>query len=72
MHTEHLTHARALQADILAAPEVWLPRREVLLDWLRSFLVRAAKPKYELDETEASDLHALDQFLRRKHVPVAV
>ncbi|MBI5766356.1 MAG: hypothetical protein HZA93_01065 [Verrucomicrobia bacterium] len=68
---EHLIHARALQADILAAPAVWLPRREILLEWLAAFLTRAAGPRYELGETEAADLHALEQFLRRQHVPVA-
>ncbi len=68
---EHLTHARALHADILAAPSVWLPRREILLEWLEKFLVRADRPKYELGDTEADDLTALDQFLRKKKVPVA-
>ncbi len=70
-NSEHLIHARSLQADILAAPDVWLPRREILLDWLQSFLARAAAPKYELDVSEATDLRALDQFLRRQKVPVA-
>lgn len=69
---EHLIHARALRADILAAPDVWLPRREILLDWLNAFLARAAAPKYELDQTEEADLAALDQFLRKTKVPVAV
>jgi hypothetical protein len=66
---EHLTHARALRADILAAPAVWLPRREILVEWLTAFLLRADMPKYELGETEAADLAALDQFLRKKNVP---
>jgi hypothetical protein len=68
---EHLMHARALQADILAAPGVWLPRRDILLEWLNAFLVRAAASKYELEESEAADLRALDQFLRKQKVPVA-
>jgi len=68
---EHLIHARTLRADILAAPGVWLPRREILLEWLNAFLLRAESSKYELEETEASDLTALDQFLRRKKVPVS-
>jgi hypothetical protein len=67
----HLTHARALQADILAAPDIWLPRRDILLDWLNGFLLRAKAPRYELAETEAADLKELDQFLRGKAVPVA-
>ncbi len=70
-HKEHLTHARALRADILAAPGVWLPRREILLDWLNAFLLRAEKPRFQLDESDANDLTALDQFLRKKKVPVA-
>lgn len=70
-NNEHLIHARALQADILAAPGVWLPRREILLEWLKAFLARAAAPKYELEEGETSDLHALDRFLRKQNVPVA-
>ncbi|HVS51194.1 MAG TPA: hypothetical protein VHD62_02470 [Opitutaceae bacterium] len=68
---EHLAHAHALQADISAAPEVWLPRREILLEWLEKFLQRVAAPDYELGETEADDLAALDKFLRKKMVPVA-
>lgn len=68
---EHLFHARTLRADILASPAVWLPRREVLLQWLDGFLVRAGVPAYDLGDTEAADLKALDQFLRRQHVPAA-
>jgi hypothetical protein len=70
-HNEHLVHARALRADIVAAPGVWLPRREVLLEWLEKFLQRGAVPNFDLGETEAADLAALDKFLRRKLVPVA-
>jgi hypothetical protein len=68
---EHLLQARGLRADILAAPEVWLPRREILIEWLDGFLRRTERPNYALGETEASDLKALDQFLRKKKVPVA-
>lgn len=70
-HHEHLVHARALRADILAAPGVWLPRREILLDWLNKFLQRVAVANYELGETEVADLVALDKFLRKRSVPVA-
>lgn len=70
-HNEQIVHARALRADILAAPGVWLPRREILLEWLDQFLRRVVAPNYELGETEESDLAALDKFLRRKLVPVA-
>jgi hypothetical protein len=54
------------------APDVWLPRREVLLDWLNAFLAHAAAPHGEISEGEAADLDALRHFLRRKKVPVAV
>jgi hypothetical protein len=70
-NNESLAQARALQADILAAPAVWLPRRENMLLWLSAFVQRASAPKYELGETEAADLAALDQFLRKKQLPVA-
>lgn len=68
---EYLTQARSLRADILAAPAVWLPRREILLEWLGAFLVRAAAPKYELQDDDAADLRALDRFLRQLDIPVA-
>jgi hypothetical protein len=71
-HNEHLIHARALRTDILAAPAVWLPRREILVEWLEKFLQRVVTPNYELGESEAADLVALDKFLRKKLVPVAV
>ncbi|MDI1248094.1 MAG: hypothetical protein PSV13_04340 [Lacunisphaera sp.] len=70
-NNEQLAQARALQADILAAPAIWLPRRENMLLWLKDFLQRAAAPKYLLGETEAADLAALDQFLRKNKLPVA-
>ena len=69
--TEHFLQATALRADVLAAPSIWLPRREVLLDWLNGFLKRAEQPAYDLGETEAEDLKELDLFLRRKKIPVA-
>jgi hypothetical protein len=68
---ENVSRAQAMRDEINAAPDVWLPRREILLDWLNAFVQRAEKPSYELGETEAADLTALDRFLRRKRVPVA-
>ena len=68
---EHVLHARQLLADIVAAPTVWLPRRDALTNWLNQFLTRAAKPAYALGDTEASDLTELDAFLRGKKIPVA-
>ena len=66
---EHLVHARSLRANIVGAPEVWLPRREILLTWLDGFLTRVAKASYELAANEADDLRALDQFLRKQKIP---
>jgi hypothetical protein len=68
---EHLVHARALRAAILAAANTWLPRRDILLEWLEKFQNRVAATNYELGHTEAADLAALDRFLRRKAVLVA-
>lgn len=68
---DYILQARALRADLLGAPDVWVPRRDVLLDWLNAFLRRAEKPRYTPAESEVTDLAALDQFLRRKKVPVA-
>lgn len=69
-HTDPFLHARSLRTDILAAPDVWLPRREILLEWLNRFLLHADEPAYTLGETEAADLTALDRFLRVRKVPV--
>jgi hypothetical protein len=69
---EQMQHAKALRADILAAPDVWLPRREILLGWLDGFSKRASESAYDIGETEAADLTALDQFLRRRKVPAAL
>ena len=68
---KHLLHARTLQADILASPDIWLPRRDDLLQWLNEFMGRAKAPSFELGETEAEDLTTLDHFLRGNNVPVA-
>jgi hypothetical protein len=70
-HHTHVTHARALLADIVGAPDVYLPRREILTDWLRNFVGRAQVSSYELGDTEADDLGALERFVRGKKVPVA-
>jgi hypothetical protein len=67
---DHLLHAEKLRTEILAATEVWLPRREILLDWLNGFLRRAEIKTYVLGETEAADLTALDHFLRKRKIPV--
>lgn len=68
---DYLTQARTLRADILAAPEVWLPRREILLEWLNGFVGRAEGRSFALGETEAADLVALERFLRAQAIPAA-
>lgn len=65
----HMLHARALRADLLANPAVWLPRREVLLEWLVELLARAQDPQYVFTSTETDDLVAIDRFLRANDVP---
>ena len=55
----------------VVAHHVWIPRREDMVGWLKAFLKRAEQQAYELGETEAADLAALDVFLRKKRVPVA-
>jgi hypothetical protein len=73
MHKQNdsLTHARQLRADILGSPTVWLPRRDVLLDWLNAFLLRAGRSASALEESDQPDLAALDQFLRIRKIPIA-
>lgn len=66
-----LLHARSLRSDLVAAPEVWLPRREILLGWLNEFLTKAEQPRYELEAEDTADLGALEQFMRRHKVPIA-
>jgi hypothetical protein len=68
-HQEKLTQARRLRADIVGAPDVWLPRRDALVEWLDTFLVRIGLPKSQLEETDAADLQALERFLRTQKIP---
>lgn len=67
----HIIHARALRADLLASPAVWLPRREIIVEWLSELLSRAQNPSYEFQAAETNDLDAVDRFLRKNKVPVA-
>lgn len=69
---EYLAHARSLQREILGAPEVWLPRRAVLLEWLENFLRQAAAPGFRPPGVDAANLDALDHFLRQQHIPAGV
>jgi hypothetical protein len=64
-------HARSLLADIQHAPQIALPRRETLVDWLNAYLVRAERRGYVDVRAETDDLVALDKFLRSAQIPVA-
>ena len=65
------THARSLLAGIEGAPETYLPRREIIVDWLNGYLLRSDRRGYVMEPTEADDMVALDKFLRTHEVPVA-
>ena len=65
-------HARSLLADIQGSPDTALPRRETIVDWLNSYLLRSDRRSYVMQPTEADDLIAVDKFLRTHHIPVAV
>ena len=66
-----LIQARALRSDLIAAPGVWLPRREIVLGWLNELVTRGETPRYQPEETDAADLGALEQFMRDHHIPIA-
>ena len=64
-------HARSLLTDIQNAPDIALPRRETLVDWLNAYLVRAERRGYVGAPAETDDLVALDKFLRSVRIPAA-
>ena len=64
------THAKALLAGIEGAPDTYLPRRAVIVDWLNGYLLRSDRRDYVMDPTEADDLAELEKFLRQHDVPV--
>jgi hypothetical protein len=57
-------YATSLHADIEAAANDGLPRREVLIAWLDDFLLRAKKRGFEMAPADVDNLTALDQFVR--------
>ncbi len=71
MNTTTMTQARALQADLLGSAHIWIPRREILMDWLKAFLIRGAKPNYVADQDDTEGLDAIGVFLRQSSIPVA-
>lgn len=62
-------YASSLHADIKAAVNDGLPRREVLLEWLDDFLLRAKKRSFQMEQTDVDNLTALDQFVRYNRIP---
>jgi hypothetical protein len=62
-------YATSLHADIKAAINDGLPRREVLLDWLDEFLLRAKKRNFQMEQADVDNLTALDQFVRFNRIP---
>jgi hypothetical protein len=62
-------YATSLHADIEAAVNDGLPRRQVLLDWLDDFLRRAKKRGFEMAREDLDNLTALDQFVRFNKIP---
>ena len=64
-------HAKSLLADIQGAPETYLPRREVIVEWLNGYLLRSDRRGYVMDSTETDDLVELEKFLRTHEVPLA-
>ncbi len=62
-------YATSLHADIEAAVNDGLPRREVLLSWLDDFLLRVKKRGFEMVKEDVDNLTALDQFVRFNRIP---
>jgi hypothetical protein len=62
-------YATSLHNDIEAAANNGLPRREVLLEWLDDFLLRAKKRSFQMEQTDVDNLTALDQFVRFSGIP---
>ncbi len=65
-------YATSLYTDIHAVVKDGLPRREVLLDWLDDFLLRAKKRGFQMVQADVDDLTALDQFVRINRIPATV
>ncbi|HUJ45252.1 MAG TPA: hypothetical protein VLW52_16775 [Opitutaceae bacterium] len=62
-------YAVSLLADLQATTaKDGVPRREVLLDWLDDFLVRAKKRGFEMAQVEVDNLIALDEFVHRNGI----
>jgi hypothetical protein len=69
--SKYLEQALALQQSIMSSPEIWLPRRDSLLEWLNNFVKRAESSTFVLGETEAADLADLELFISKKKIQIA-
>ena len=65
-------YATSLHTDIHAVVKDGIPRREVLLDWLDDFLLRAKKRGFQMEQAEVDNLIALDQFVHMNGIPATV
>ncbi len=70
--TTYQAYATSLRDDIKSAATAGLPRRDILLDWLDDFLLRAKKRGFQMQQTDVDNLNALDQFVRFNGIPVTV
>lgn len=63
--------ATSLLTDLRGSTDL-IPRREVLVNWLEDFLLRAAKRGFQMGPMEVEDLIALDRFIRVNGIPATV
>jgi hypothetical protein len=63
------TRAQSILADIQGAPDTVLPRRDLIVEWLRSYLQHPDRSGSAAEAADAGDLLALEQFLRAHDVP---
>lgn len=65
------SQAKALLADIHASPSTALPRRDTLVEWLDTLVLRSHQKGYVASDEDSKDLIALARFLRVNDVPMA-
>ncbi len=62
-------YAKSLLADLERNTPANLPRRGVLVDWLRDFLVRSDQGGFRLESSQVEDLTAVHNYLVTERVP---
>lgn len=60
---KHHQAASSLLLALEGAAAANLPRRQVLIDWLRDFRGRAAHPGVRIDAADLADLTAIQDYL---------